>query len=52
MNAPDAADGLLSATGRVLAFWNGCVMLLALAYVYSYFWTSVTRIYFLLRQHR
>jgi hypothetical protein len=50
MILPDSADGLLSATGSVLAFWNGCVMLLALAYVYSYFWTSVTRIYFLLRQ--
>ena len=50
MMEPAAADGLLSATGSVLAFWNGCVMLLALAYVYSYFWTSVTRIYFLLRQ--
>ncbi len=49
-NVPESADGLLSAIGRVLAFWNGCVMLLALAYVYSYFWTSVTRIYFLLRQ--
>ena len=50
MNVPSSVDGLLAATGRVLAFWNGCISLLALAYVYSYFWTSATRIYFLLRQ--
>jgi hypothetical protein len=50
MSDPAAAEGLLSATSHVLAFWNGCVALLALGFVYSYFWTSATRIYFLLRQ--
>jgi len=50
VTAPDAAEGLVAGTARLLAFWRGCVVLLALAYVYSYFWTSVTRIYFLLRQ--
>lgn len=48
--ADPATPGLLGATAHVLAFWRGCILLLALAYVYSYFWTSVTRIYFLLRQ--
>ncbi|HEX3997448.1 MAG TPA: hypothetical protein VHX65_02745 [Pirellulales bacterium] len=47
---PAAAGGLLGGTARLLAFWDGCIVLLALAYVYSYFWTAATRIYFLLRQ--
>lgn len=47
---PSFAGGMLAATGRLLAFWDGCIALLALGYIYSYFWTAVTRIYFLLRQ--
>ena len=34
----------------VLGFWKGCVRLLGTAYLYSYFWTAATAIYFLLRQ--
>ncbi len=38
-------------TGRdVLRFWTGCVTLLGTAYLYSYFWSAATAIYFLLRQ--
>lgn len=44
----------LSTTGRwgvqCLLFWIGCVRLLALGFVYSYFWTASTAIYFLLRR--
>lgn len=44
----------LSAAGRwganLIHFWNGCVRLLALGFVYSYFWTASTAIYFLLRR--
>ena len=50
MNDPASAEGLTAATAHLLLFWNGCAVLLALAYVYSYFWTAATRIYFLLRQ--
>jgi len=32
-----------------IAFWGGCVRLLALGFVYSYFWTASTAIYLLLR---
>jgi hypothetical protein len=35
----------------LLAFWSRCVMLVATAFVYSYFWTAATGIYFLLRQN-
>lgn len=49
-----AAESIVPSIGgfpaRLIAFWDGCVGLLALAYVYSYFWCAATRIYFLLRQ--
>jgi hypothetical protein len=34
----------------LIAFFERCVKLLAVAYLYSYFWTAVTAIYFLLRR--
>ncbi len=34
----------------ILKFWNGCVILLGSAYLFSYFWSAATNIYFLLRQ--
>lgn len=44
----------LSTPGRwganLLHFWNGCVRLVALGFVYSYFWTASTAIYLLLRR--
>ena len=51
--SPGAA-GEVSTVGRwgvqLLQFWTGCVRLLALGFVYSYFWTASTAIYFLLRR--
>jgi len=39
------------AGGAVLIrFWVGCVKLLAVGYLYSYFWTAATAIYLLLRR--
>jgi hypothetical protein len=35
---------------NLIYFWNGCVRLSALGFVYSYFWTASTAIYFLLRR--
>jgi hypothetical protein len=35
---------------NMIYFWNGCVRLAALGFVYSYFWTASTGIYFLLRR--
>jgi hypothetical protein len=34
----------------IVRFWAGCVKWLALGYVYGYFWTASTAIYFLLRR--
>lgn len=41
--------GLGYAGARVLAFWVGCVQLLALGYGFSFFWTAAVSIYFVLR---
>jgi hypothetical protein len=35
---------------RLIAFWHGCVRLVALGFVFSYFWNAATCIYFLLRR--
>lgn len=56
MNEIFATGTSLDATGparwgaNLIHFWNGCVRLLALGFVYSYFWTASTAIYFLLRR--
>ena len=34
----------------LIRFWAGCVKLLAVGYLFSYFWTAATAIYFLLRR--
>lgn len=36
--------------GSLIHFWGGCVRLVALGFVYSYFWTASTAIYLLLRR--
>jgi hypothetical protein len=56
-NAPpearDAAlqnySGTLQFGVEVLSFWINCIVLLGAAYFFSYFWTAVTSIYYLLR---
>jgi hypothetical protein len=41
----------LSYAGAVLVrFWAGCVKLLAVGFLFSYFWTAAVAIYFLLRR--
>jgi hypothetical protein len=35
---------------QLIAVWNRCVYALPLVYIYSYFWSATTVIYFLLRQ--
>ena len=45
------ADSPASAGRRgVIRFWVGCVKLLAVGYLFSYFWTAAAAIYFLLRR--
>ena len=38
------------AGAALIAFWTGCVKLLAAGFIYSYFWTAVAAIYLLLRR--
>ena len=35
---------------ELVGFWTGCVKLLAVGYLFSYFWTASTAVYFLLRR--
>jgi hypothetical protein len=44
---PNAAPSFGS---QAIGFWSGCVRLIALGFVYSYFWTASTAIYLLLRR--
>jgi hypothetical protein len=34
----------------MIHFWAGCVKLLAVGYLFSYFWTASTAVYFQLRR--
>jgi len=48
----DGREGLGVLTGvgaGMIRFWAGCVKLLAVGYLFSYFWTASTAIYLLLR---
>ena len=51
MNPDEQTASWSLRTGHdVLGFWTGCIRLLGTAYIYSYFWTAASAIYFLLRQ--
>ena len=45
-----AGDPSAGVGASVLRFWTGCVKVLAVGYLYSYFWTAATAIYFVLRR--
>src|SRR5574340_97058 len=47
--ASDALSGLGSFGAGLIRFWAGCVKLLAVGFIYSYFWTATGAIYLLLR---
>jgi len=48
---PSGDLGAIGAAGRALThFWSDCVKILAVGFLYSYFWTAATAIYFLLRR--
>ncbi len=54
LNAIIHGSQQLSAVGKIgaglITFWVGCVKLLAVGYLFSYFWTASAAIYFLLRR--
>lgn len=46
----EALGGAGSFGAGAIRFWAGCVKLLAVGYLFSYFWTAAVAIYFLLRR--
>jgi len=46
----DSLGSIGRAGAALIAFWTGCVKLLATGFIYSYFWTAVSAIYLLLRR--
>jgi hypothetical protein len=46
----DSPGMLVSIGAGLIGFWSLCVRMLALGFAYSFFWTSTTAIYFLLRR--
>jgi hypothetical protein len=46
----EGGEGLGAVGIGIIQFWVGCVKLLAVGFLYSYFWTASTAIYFLLRR--
>ena len=50
LNASSDLGRLGYAGAAVIGFWVGCVKILAVAFLYSYFWTAATMIYLLLRR--
>ena len=50
VDGSESLGALGGAGASVIRFWAGCVKLLAVGFLYSYFWTASTAIYFLLRR--
>jgi hypothetical protein len=50
MSTPPKLDGIGYAGALIIRFWAGCVKLLAVGFVYGYFWTAISAIYYLLRR--
>jgi hypothetical protein len=50
MGTGEPLTGAAHAGAVMVHFWTGCVKLLAVGYLFSYFWTASTAIYFQLRR--
>lgn len=46
----DELKGIGGAGASVIRFWCGCLRVLALGFIYGYFWSAVSAIYLLLRR--
>jgi len=47
----DSSLGIVGKIGAwLIHFWSGCVKILAVGFLYSYFWSAMTIVYFLLRR--
>lgn len=47
----ETPSGFLDSARNVLEFWRGCLTLGEIAFLFSFFWSAATAIYFLLRQN-
>lgn len=50
IDGSEALGGIGGAGATLIHFWTGCVKLLAVGFLFGYFWTASTAIYFLLRR--
>ncbi len=50
INGPESMGSLADTGAAIIGFWTNCVLTLAYGFIFSYFWTSTTAIYFLLRR--
>jgi len=50
LNSEQAISGVGYVGAVLIQFWAGCVKLLAVGFLYGFFWTAVTSIYLLLRR--
>jgi hypothetical protein len=48
---PPPAEGMFGLGTKIISFWNGWVLLLAVAYFFSFFWVAATAVYYLMRRH-
>jgi hypothetical protein len=48
--APSPLEGVARGGAALVGFWAGLVKLLAVAYLFSYFWTAMTAVYLVLRR--
>jgi len=50
IKGPDSMGPIADTGAAIIAFWTDCVRTLAFGFIFSYFWTASTVIYFLLRR--
>jgi hypothetical protein len=50
INGPESMGRIADTGAAIIGFWTNCVHTLAFAFIFSYFWSSATVIYFLLRR--
>jgi hypothetical protein len=50
MGTGDELTGIGSSGAMLIRFWAGCIKLLAVGYLFSYFWSAAAAIYLLLRR--
>jgi hypothetical protein len=46
----DTTSGTFRAGANIIGFWHACLKTLAVGFIYSYFWSAATAIYYVLRK--